>query len=48
LPDGTRAIATVHPSWELRQPAGEAQAAGYQGFVADLARLRETLASTTG
>jgi DNA polymerase len=48
LPDGTRAIATVHPSWVLRQPAGEAQAAGYRGFVADLARLREALVSTNG
>jgi DNA polymerase len=47
LADGTRVIATVHPSWVLRQPAGEAQATAYRGFVDDLARLCEVVASLT-
>ncbi|UYK80312.1 UdgX family uracil-DNA binding protein [Xanthomonas sacchari] len=36
LDDGTRALATVHPSWVLRQRGGEAGEAAYQGFVDDL------------
>ncbi|GAB3730230.1 UdgX family uracil-DNA binding protein [Luteimonas pelagia] len=39
-PDGTRALATVHPSWVLRQPEA-ARDAAYASFVADLARLLE-------
>jgi DNA polymerase len=39
-PDGTRALATVHPSWVLRQPVAAREAA-YAGFVADLSRLVE-------
>ena len=37
LPDGTRAFATVHPSWILRQRDSESRDAAYRGFVADLA-----------
>src|SRR5512133_4220508 len=37
LADGTRAFATVHPSWVLRQTDSQSRAAAYQGFVADLA-----------
>jgi DNA polymerase len=39
LADGTRAFATVHPSWVLRQTDAKSRAAAYQGFVADLALL---------
>ena len=39
LADGTRAFATVHPSWVLRQTDSQSRAAAYQGFVADLALL---------
>ncbi len=39
LADGTRAFATVHPSWVLRQTDPQSRAAAYQGFVADLALL---------
>jgi DNA polymerase len=39
LADGTRAFATVHPSWVLRQTDSEARAEAYRGFVADLALL---------
>lgn len=39
LGDGRRGFATVHPSWVLRQPAGTARDAAWQGFVDDLARL---------
>jgi uracil-DNA glycosylase len=39
LPDGTRALATVHPSWVLRQRDAESRDAAYRGFVADLALL---------
>jgi uracil-DNA glycosylase family protein len=39
LPDGTRAFATVHPSWILRQRDSESRDAAYRGFVADLALL---------
>ena len=39
LPDGTRALATVHPSWVLRQRDSESREAAYRGFVSDLAAL---------
>lgn len=39
LADGTRAFATVHPSWVLRQTDSQAREAAYRGFVADLALL---------
>jgi len=39
LPDGTRAFATVHPSWILRQRDSESRDTAYRGFVADLALL---------
>jgi uracil-DNA glycosylase len=42
LPDGTRAFATVHPSWVLRQRDSESREAAYRGFVADLALLLDT------
>jgi uracil-DNA glycosylase len=42
LPDGTRAFATVHPSWVLRQRDPESRDAAYRGFVADLALLLDT------
>ncbi len=38
LAGGTRALATVHPSWVLRQ--GDAQDEAYAGFVHDLSVLR--------
>ncbi len=41
LDDGTRAFATVHPSWVLRQASGEARDTAYQSFVDDLALLAE-------
>ena len=42
--DGTRAFATVHPAWVLRQ-TGEAREAGYRLLVADLCLLHETYAA---
>ena len=39
LPDGSRAFATVHPSWILRQRDSESRETAYRGFVADLALL---------
>ena len=39
LPDGTRAFATVHPSWILRQRDARSREEAYRGFVADLALL---------
>jgi len=39
LEDGTRAFATVHPSWVLRQPAGEPQQAAYRLLLSDLQQL---------
>ena len=38
LHDGTRACATVHPAWILRQPASE-QAAAYAAWLGDLRLL---------
>lgn len=40
LPDGTRAFATVHPSWVLRLKTGRQQ--GYDGFRDDLRLLLES------
>jgi DNA polymerase len=39
LPDGTRAFATVHPSWVLRQRDSTARESAMRGFVADLSLL---------
>ncbi|HST45291.1 MAG TPA: UdgX family uracil-DNA binding protein, partial [Luteimonas sp.] len=39
LADGTRALATVHPSWVLRQGDGPARQAAFEGFVHDLRKL---------
>ena len=39
LRDGTRALATVHPSWVLRQRDSGSRAQAYASFVADLALL---------
>lgn len=41
LEDGTRAFATVHPAWVLRQGEGEAREEAYRGLVEDLRRLVE-------
>ena len=41
LGNGARAFATVHPSWVLRQPASDRDAA-YRGFVDDLRLLVES------
>ena len=41
MPNGARLLATVHPSWVLRQRGDAAQAAAYRGFVEDLALLRD-------
>ena len=38
LHDGTRAFATVHPAWILRQPANE-QATAYEHLLEDLRLL---------
>lgn len=40
LPDGTRAFATVHPSWVLRQRGDEARREAYADFLGDLSLLR--------
>lgn len=40
LHDGTRAFATVHPAWVLRQPDAMLRDEAYRHFVADLALLR--------
>jgi DNA polymerase len=42
--DGTEVLATVHPSWVLRQPSAQRDAA-YAALVADLSRVREALAA---
>lgn len=39
--DGGRGFATVHPAWVLRQPAGERRQAARDGWIADLALLRD-------
>ncbi|MET0936522.1 MAG: UdgX family uracil-DNA binding protein [Luteibacter sp.] len=43
LPDGTRAMATVHPSYLLRLPDEAARIEGYDAFVRDLALMRDVL-----
>ncbi|HZX79698.1 MAG TPA: UdgX family uracil-DNA binding protein [Lysobacter sp.] len=40
--DGTPVLATVHPSWVLRQPEAMREAA-YRSLVADLARVAEAM-----
>ncbi len=42
---GVPVYSTVHPSYLLRLPEGRDQEAGYAGFVADLRRVPEVLAS---
>jgi len=44
LPDGRRAMATVHPSYLLRLPDAEAREAGYADFVRDLSLMHDVLA----
>lgn len=44
LADGTRVLATVHPSFVLRQRGDEARHAAYAQFVADLSLLRRSRA----
>ena len=39
--NGARVLATVHPSWVLRQRGSQARAAAFADFKADLARLVE-------
>ncbi len=39
LADGTRAFATVHPSWVLRQRDSVSRDEAYRGFVGDLSLL---------
>ena len=41
LDNGARVLATVHPSWVLRQRGSQARAAAFADFKADLARLVE-------
>ena len=41
LANGARVLATVHPSWVLRQRGSQARAAAFADFKADLARLLE-------
>jgi len=43
LPDGRKAMATVHPSYLLRLPDAEARETGYADFVRDLGLMREVL-----
>jgi DNA polymerase len=45
IADDTRAIATVHPSWILRQRGGVERDAAYGGFVADLRLVAEAAAA---
>jgi DNA polymerase len=42
LPDGTRAFATVHPSWVLRQRDEESRRQAYRNFADDLSLLLDT------
>lgn len=41
LPDGRRVLATMHPSWVLRQRGDADREAAYRSFRADLALLTE-------
>lgn len=43
LPDGRRAMATVHPSYLLRLPDEAARSQGYADFVRDLSQMRQLL-----
>jgi DNA polymerase len=43
LPDGRKALATVHPSYLLRLPDHEAREAGFADFVRDLRLIRKLL-----
>jgi DNA polymerase len=43
LPDGTKALVTVHPSYLLRLPDAEAKAREYERFVADLKIAAQTM-----
>lgn len=43
LPDGRRAMATVHPSYLLRLPDHEARETGFADFVHDLSLMRDVL-----
>ncbi|NID04343.1 UdgX family uracil-DNA binding protein [Luteibacter jiangsuensis] len=43
LPDGRKAMATVHPSYLLRLPDHDAREAGFADFVRDLKLMREVL-----
>lgn len=45
LADDTRAMATVHPSWILRQRGDAERAAAYRGFVDDLRLVAEAVAA---
>ena len=42
LPDGTRVLATVHPSFVLRQRDPDSRQREYAAFLDDLARLKRT------
>ena len=48
LPDGTRAFATVHPSWVLRQRESSARTEAYGNFVDDLRLLLDAPRSDHG
>ena len=43
MADGARALATVHPSWVLRQPDADARAQALDVLRGDLALLRPLL-----
>ena len=43
--DGTRAMATVHPSWLLRLRRDEERTQAYAGFVRDLGSLKDPSAA---
>lgn len=43
LGEGRRGLATVHPSWILRQRAGDAAKVAWQGFLDDLAMLPDAI-----
>jgi DNA polymerase len=45
LSDGQSAFVTVHPSFLLRLPDGDAKAREYRAFVADLRKIMELVGS---
>ena len=47
LTDGQKAFITVHPSFLLRVPDGDAKAREYRAFVADLRRVAELVGQAT-